>query len=359
MTRIERHILFYSLALVFILTTPVIIGYALGFAIDPGTRGVERTSGIFIKSKTPRLTLFLDGALAKETSLLSGSALLMDIPAGNHLVRLEKAGYAPWSKRVAATPHRVAEFRDVLLVPHAATITLATSTPAERALLPPAAPTPSSFRIDRHNTLLMRTNGKVVAPHVNSFGEIDGEVFFVDKNGFFARRAENGVIETLGHPGFYLSEKPVRFLKSPADEIVIIDPVGGLYLFDGAAVMVLEGSVKDVAFDTDGEKILFFHDKTIEMLWRAEHSYQPFQKKDTREKIEFDAPVLAARWYHRDDAHIVVLTRDGVYLTEIDGRGGRNTAPLIEGRVDEIFTTPDLPEAIFIKQGKTWMTIRL
>ncbi len=359
MTRVERRILFYSLVLVFMLTTPVIIGYALGFAIDPDTNEVERTGGIFIKSKTPRLTIFLNGALAKETSLLSGSALLMDISAGTHLVRLEKAEYTPWSKRTEVAPLRVAEFRNVLLFPHPNTRALATSTPDERALMPSSVPPASGFRIDRNQNLIERATGKIIAPHVNSFGEIDGEVFFVDKNGFFARRAESGVIETLGHPGFYLSEKPVRFLKSPADEIIIIDPVGGLYLFDGASVAPLEGGVKDVAFDTDGEKILFFHEKTIEVLWRAENSYQPFQKKDTRENMEFDAPVLYARWYHRDDAHIIVLTRDGVYITELDGRGGRNTAPLIEGRVDEIFTTPDLPEAIFIKKGKTWFTMRL
>ena len=94
------------------------------------------------------------------------------------------------------------------------------------------------------------------------------------------------------------------------------------------------------------------------MVRRTDAPHQPFQKKDARDLISDIKPeILDARWLYLDNAHIVTQTREGIFLIELDGRGGRNMIEIISGKTDEIATALESPKTVFYRKGKTWHRI--
>ena len=197
MKKKSRRKLFFFLVLVFAAISPLLIAYSIGYKINFSRGSFEKTGGIFVKSKTPRLSLFINGVFVKETSLLGGGAILTDLKPGVDLLRIEKAGYQPWSKTVLVEKGVVTELRDVLLFPQK--IIQATSTKEEAALLEKLAAPPKP---EKSKTLSSGTNIELsqkgelskkvgtaktaIASNVYAFEVVDDTIIFIDKNGFLA-----------------------------------------------------------------------------------------------------------------------------------------------------------------------------
>ncbi|MBI2121917.1 MAG: PEGA domain-containing protein [Candidatus Sungbacteria bacterium] len=363
-----RKKIFYLLLAAFIVLLPIVIAHSLGYTINLSSRSLEQRGGIFIKSTIASISIFLDNEFQKETSIFSGGALLTEIRPGIHLLRLEKENYRPWSKTVTVEKAAVTEIRNVILIP--SPVMTATATRDEIISLGLATTTSArKIRLDKKNNLVEdrvlngRATTTVLTPGVNSFAYIDGAIFFITEAGFAAKLNSNGMIETLGRPGFFLSDKiPAQFFISPRSELAILDAGGGLFIIESETneLKPLAGGAKAISFDTEGEKLILKKENSIEILWLQDNEYQPFQKKGLIEQIiTLQEPILDARWYYYDDAHIVMLTKDGVYFTEIDGRGGRNTGELISERIDELVTAADYPRSIYLRRNKLWKKIEL
>lgn len=361
MTKQKRRLIFYFLTIVFLIAAPLIVAYAFGYAFNFSTAHFNRTGGIFIKSPTPRLSVFLDGALTKETGMLTGSTLLTDILPGTHLVRLEKNGFRPWSKTIAVASAEVVEIRNILLVPRPAST--ATSTPEEMARVAPATTSVIPvLSLDGRGRLREGRDAKAIIENIHSYALSGNTIFFVDKNGFFARyEMATKEITTIGRPGFFLTDTRLRFITGQKF-IAIIDPSEGLFLFDADAdtLAPITGGVKNAAFDSEETKMLIAREKSVAVLWLSDNMRQPFQKKGSMETlVSLDIPIREADWLYKTDSHIVWRDRDGVFLTEIDSRGGANTAELVAGPVDEIAASPALPNTIFYRRDKIFYKIEL
>ncbi|MFY9462676.1 MAG: hypothetical protein WAP52_00635, partial [Candidatus Sungiibacteriota bacterium] len=352
MTRQKRRIIFYSLTLVFLIAGPLIITYAIGYAFNFSTARFDQTGGIFIKSPMPRLSVFLDGAFVKETGLLAGSALLTDILPGMHLLRLEKSGFRSWSKTIVVAPAEVTELRTLLLAPYP--VNAATSTAEEMSAAVEITPAPTeALTLDARGRIIAGRglNSRVILENVYSYAPIDDTIFFVDKNGFFARYDIDGKITSIARPGFFLTSAPLRFIAGPKQKfLAIIDPSGGLFLFDIAAETLspIAGNIKNISFDSDEEKLLLTHERSVSIFWLADNTRQPFQKRGVIEEIiSRDWVIRSAHWLYKTDSHIIWRDRDGIFLTEIERRGGSDTTELIAGAVDEIATFPSFPDSLF------------
>ena len=259
----------------------------------------------------------------------------------------------------------VTEFRDIILVPTQSQI--ATSSSAEQALITARLAlrhTPNAdtiqYGINTNGDLVAIEDKKILAPNVRTFSIRNDVILFIDRNGFLARLViASGDITTLGRPGFFFNDASPSFIYSPTREIAIIDSGGGLFILDASnTIRTITGGVRDVAFDTESNKLLITKDHTLELAWIAANEYQPFQKQWTIETlIETESPILEAAWFHDDSAHVVFRTAEGIFFIEIDGRGGRNTHTLISDRTDGLVTLPQLPHTIFFLKEKIWYKI--
>lgn len=404
MTRYTRRIFFYSSIAIFLLITPFLIAHSLGYTFRLGTRSVEKIGGIFIKSKTPRLSIFLDGEFIKQTSYLSGDALLTDILPGIHHLRMEKADHVPWSATITVQPALVTDLRNILLVANPPMIATSTKDELDKlhasallgssqsvsselqpirnssqhdgqddSMIPPKItsaqnlPLPSSlpmFFVDNKQNLIGKTatSTKIVIAHVNSFRVFDDTIYFIDKNGFLGKfDIPSQHITTIERLGFYLSEKSAQFFQTRDGSIIILDASGGLFLSDGSTNAIpLTGGVRQIAFDSTGAKILIQKDQTIDVIWLQDNVFQPFQRRGMRDQIFVsDTSIQDADWFFADDAHIVVRTPDGIFFISTDTRTLKNTVKLFDKKTDELVTIPSLPHAIFFRRGEIIKTILL
>lgn len=344
----------------FVFAAPAILAYSLGYRLDILERDVKKTGGIFVKSSTPRLSIFLNGAFVKETSLISGGALLTDLSPSTHLLRIEKIGFTPWSKTVTVRPEVVTELRNIILILNS--LESATTTKSKVPLPSASGKLKTPYSTTKKGELVEKTTTttKILAQNVQTFEVIGDNILYIDKNGFLARIAtQTGAVETIGRPGFFMEGTGFQFIKTPGEDLAVLDPSGGLFLLDTTStISAIGGGVKKIYFDEDGEKALLLKEREVEVLWLSDNHYQPFEKRGQREKIiSLDSKIMDARWYYGDSAHIVILSPEGLFLTEVDGRGGRNTAEFLRGRVDEILTSPEDPEAIFYRTRKNWFRI--
>ncbi len=361
-SRKTRRLFFYTLILVFFLLAPLLVALSYGYRLDLGTGEVEQRGGIFVKSRTPSLSIFLNGDFVKETSFISGGALLPEITPGSYLLRIEKEGFSPWSKTAQVKPSLVTELRYVMLIPRPLTAT--STAKADLALLDNQNNPAKNFSLDQKNNLIQKTAGnKILAANVHSFGVVEDAIFFIDKNGFLGRlQLADGAVETLARPGFFLQENSkAKFSRSPSGYLAVLDDGEGLYVFNPAGTLVLlEKGIKNVSFDKQGDKMLMVKEAAVDVFWLRPNSYQPFQPAETRETVLTSQDrILDARWFYGDNYHLVIQTSAEVLFTELDGRGGRNIAGLVAERTDKIATSADQPNRIFYQKGKNWYTLEL
>ncbi len=364
MNRAARRMLFYLLIGVFCAVSPLIIAYALGYSFNIRAGVFEQRGGIFVKSRTPGLAIGLDGITVKETSLLSGNAFITDVPPGIHRITITKKGHYPWEKRMRIEPGIVTELRGIVLVLRPLIAAAATAEERERIV---HQEKPENFLTDlqlnsRHE--LFRANGtttEVLALNVHSFDIIDQDtLLFVDTNGFLARFAlASGALEILGRPGFYLEKKLVHFIHSSEDTVALIDSRGGLYLArirNTPHLEAITGEVKDALFDSKSDKLLLIRSQELEIMWLQDNAYQPFQMKAVRERfITSPQKIIDAAWFYGTDAHVVFLTSEGVFFTDLDRRGGQYLVKITDETFDKIFTFPENPQTIFLqKDKKSW-----
>ena len=317
-----------------------------------------------MKSRTGGISIFLNSQLVKETSIFSGGALLSSIEPGTYLLRIEKAGRTPWSKAVVVEPTVVTEIRNILLAPNE--LNIATSSPEEVLELEKKTETEEfNFSLNSKGELLEKTSTTtiVVTHDVHSFRAFDDTVYFVNKSGFLAQMNRGTrAIDIIGRGGFFMTDgKDFKFLRSPQKDIAILDSSGGLFILDADQQLhPLAGSVKKIAFDNRGERLMLVEDRDIDLVWVRNNNYQPFQKSGTVEHIiTVPSDLKEAVWFYRDNAHIILNTREGVYITETDGRGGRNTIELYYGKAEEIRTLPEAPDKIFFRRGERWLTLTI
>ena len=361
--RKTRKRVFYLLILLFLIISPLLIAYTIGYIIDLHRGLIFKVRGVFVKSWSGGFSIYLNGEFQKETSLLSSGALLTGLKPGSYILGLQKDGFKSWEKKIKVESGLVTEIRDILLVPD-----LLEKNPAtveELDMISGLAETkPTYYKIDRRGNLtdtrLATSSAAILASNIKHFDYVEGKIFLIDKNGFLAElNPGTRAIQTIGRLGFYIDRRPFRFISSPKNYLLVIDSAGGGYLIENYQLNTVLGTeILDAHFDQESQKLLLVRKSNVEMVWLADNSYQPFQKKGAR-KIIFETKdkIIDALWFADDNQHAVIQTEKGVFLTGI--KSGDNPLTLLSEPVEKIYTLPNLPDKIFIKKGGAIYKIEL
>ncbi|MBD3248275.1 PEGA domain-containing protein, partial [Candidatus Falkowbacteria bacterium] len=128
MTSLRRKILFYTFILIFLITTPLVILYAIGYKIDlsnPGNfRFVQKTGMILLETKPTQAKIyiddkiqrsFMDNILGRESNLIKTPAKIKGLLPGEYQVRLELDGYWPWNKKINIYSGQITHLQDISL----------------------------------------------------------------------------------------------------------------------------------------------------------------------------------------------------------------------------------------------------
>ncbi len=110
-----RKFLFYILLAAYIVLTPSVIMYALGYTFDPEQRGLFNKTGLLsIITEPGGATVLVEGRKYSRKT----PAAVRDLQPGLYGIEIQKRGYGSWKKQVEIQPEQATRLEPVILVPH-------------------------------------------------------------------------------------------------------------------------------------------------------------------------------------------------------------------------------------------------
>lgn len=169
---------------------------------------------------------------------------------------------------------------------------------------------------------------------VYAFAASGSRIYFISGNGFFASTDWEGQnTESYGRKGMFLSDSPVTIKANALGDAFVIDSGGGFFIRmrNAPEITPIAGSITGAAFTAEGDKILYWSDHDIQIVWLTDEKNQPFHIAGQHEKIiSFpDAIIRYAAWFGDPAEHILFHAGATVGITDIDTRGGGPTTATI------------------------------
>ncbi|MCX6785523.1 MAG: PEGA domain-containing protein [Candidatus Komeilibacteria bacterium] len=107
-----RRILFLVFLVFFLVASPLLIIYALGYKFNPAKRILEKTGVFFIKSFPRSAEIYLNNQKYKKTT----PAQIIRLLPGSYQLKITKEGYRPWQKNLLIQPDLTTFIEDVSLI---------------------------------------------------------------------------------------------------------------------------------------------------------------------------------------------------------------------------------------------------
>ncbi len=108
-----RRILYLISTLVFLVTVPPLLMYALGMTYNLKKHKIEFNGGVYLQFKPKNAMVSVDGVTYNKQSPFE----LTSLYPGAHSVSLELSGYHSWSKLIRVSPQQTVTFSSVTLFP--------------------------------------------------------------------------------------------------------------------------------------------------------------------------------------------------------------------------------------------------
>ncbi len=109
-----RRFFFYVFVLVYLICCPLLILYALGYIVSPGTAQTIVKSGlIYLSTAPPGATVYL----GNRKYFRKTPAVLSDLIPGSYDVKLARKKYKPWTKTVPVEAGKATVLERILLLP--------------------------------------------------------------------------------------------------------------------------------------------------------------------------------------------------------------------------------------------------
>ncbi|MBI2624686.1 PEGA domain-containing protein [Candidatus Parcubacteria bacterium] len=377
-----RRRLFVASVVVFAILAPVITGYALGYRFDTRS-GIVRTGALLIETSPGGAAVIIDKVLVKHTgTIFGGTALVRDISARSHIVRIEKPGYHVWEKEVEVRAAMVTGIRNVRLWPLGPTIENLGPLAAEESRLVPGTVrfSPDSTRLlwsvenrragertwlvrrlpngsPEQLTLPVGASPEEARVRWSSDGlflvvETKSSWWRIDRDRFdtpatlptvpLPRQLLNAeavlAIDSFGVLTAYqisssssqaLSRVPTITFSALDDELIAPDSEHVALLTRDGALRVFDADTRAfVGIASDAAEASFSPDRT-KLLWRTNRELWLRTGATNELLTRFENPIQDAVW-DKHGAYIFFVAGGTLKAIELDPRSGRITTDLLE-----------------------------
>lgn len=115
MTIKTRLIILAVCVMLFLVVTPYIVLYSLGYRVDFENLAIMATGGIYVHATPTDATVTVDGAQAQSVNLFSTAVFMQNLLPKNHTVSITKTSYFPYQKTLKVAPNQVTKLENVQL----------------------------------------------------------------------------------------------------------------------------------------------------------------------------------------------------------------------------------------------------
>ena len=129
-----------------------------------------------------------------------------------------------------------------------------------------------------------------------------------------------------------ISEKTIeKIIVSDEEKFAIMYSSGELYFINGENMPILIGEkISGAEFSNNSEKLLFYSENEIFVLWIKNKEAIPKRKKGEKELITRSNKKITQTLWHSDFEHIFFTSGNKIKFIELDNRDKRNVIDFIE-----------------------------
>lgn len=108
MSKTKRWTYFGVFFVLFLILTPIVILYAMGYRFEFAQKFlITERGGIYVYTSIPGTEIYIDSELKDTTGIFNREYLSQNIKPGRYFVKAENEGYRSWDKYIQVDPQRV------------------------------------------------------------------------------------------------------------------------------------------------------------------------------------------------------------------------------------------------------------
>jgi hypothetical protein len=324
MSRRFRRFLFYSAVAIFILVTPPVVLYALGYSFDFQKWQVVTAGGIYLKSTPSAAQITLED---KDAGLTN--RLISRLSPRNYNVVVSKDGYFAWQKKLEVRPQLVTEARNIFLFPKQ----------VNPGLVAQNATSALSYFLLTDSEKENQSQAQLIASSTAGWFLNNDQIFYISEINF------NLYQQSLnGSNNQQISQEPLpashyQIFTNNGARFLILSDIGNFYYLDktnGVFQPIAQG-IKGVELATDNKKFLYWSANEIWVYFLDKILIQPYRQVGEKELITRYAQKISQAIFYPNNEYIAFVVGDQIKITELDGRDQRNTIDLILVPSPQIF----------------------
>jgi hypothetical protein len=324
LTKKTRFLSLTFLIIIFLIATPLLVSYSLGYRISDidDVFTLEKTGGIYIHSNISNTEVYLDGEFNKTNGVLLRNTLIQKLkPNENHKVEVHKEGYQSWIKDLPVYPSLVTEGR-VLMIPKEI---------PEREILPYVDLTGNATSTKPTKPVVVK--GKIVPTNL----EYKNLVILFEGKDIYATSTPTKVITNLNKTNATSTSTSTKDIPDYFKELGIKNP-------DSLQNLIQNG--EEISWLENGNIILNWVGKNVEIPY-----YYCLEPENCLNKIVLDWNDEIEKFDFlpgRNDVFLV-LVNSGLYAVEVDGRSERNVQIVYNKDITDFIIGSN--NKIFIRNG--------
>lgn len=325
MTLKTRRIIYLLLIVLFIIITPLIIVYGIGYAFDWQKKAFVKTGSFYLKTAPSGAQIFINDNSKGKTN-----KYIKRLLPKTYKITIKKDGFHPWEKNLKIEQQIVTEARNILLISEQPKYeTIKDNLEANFSLSLFLAKEDEKKKIEQASSTATTTL------KTDSYFLSGDYIFYLNPKDYMIYRSN---LDGTGVQQFALSPLPPDSYKiSVSQNQKYISVLGienhELYLFtpENRIFEKVSNDVNGAKFSFDSKKVLYHTASEIWVIYLEKIQIQPYKKAGEKELItRFADKILSAIWYPEDNEHIIFIVGGTIKITEVDGRDRRNTVDFLK-----------------------------
>lgn len=320
MTKRIRQIILYSIILFFVLATPIILLYSLGYSFDWQDKKPVLTGGLYLRSIPKKAEVHLDGKIEEETPVFVKRLLPKD-----YYIRITKQGFHSWQKRLKIESKLVTEAKNILLIPINPEVEIIKEN------------LPKDFSIKEFLDQ-----------------EESDNIFYIQKSSQILYKTD---LDGFKQEQISLTPLPTQEYQVSAsnnERIAVLGKDRKLYLLnlETKTFEQIGQNVQTITFSDDNKKILYTTPSEIWVYYLENIYSQPNKKAGEKEFITRLGQKIKQALWHQTNEHIIFSVGQDIKIIELDGRDERNTIDLIKAEAEQMIFHKKDKKLYFIEKEK-------
>ena len=291
-----RRIILCLVILFFIIATPTIILYSLGYSFDWQEKEIVLTGGLYVKSVPKKATIYINNKPKKETP-----AFIKRLSPKYYQIKVAKEGFHEWHKKLKIESKLVTEVKDIILIPINPEIKVINEKISD------------NFSLKEYVSIENNTSNNIFYIHKPSY-----ILYKTDETNSFQEQ-----ISLTPLP----ENQEYEIIVSNNQQIAILSDNNKLYIFNKETrdFELIKENVQQAQFSNDNQKLLYH---TPNEIW-------VYDLDNNKLITRLSQKIEQAIWYETNQ-HIIFLVNGKIKIVELDDRDERNIIDLIEIDTQEI-----------------------